>query len=92
VHGIRDNGQRIAAYFGSADEATDGVPLTAVLADDASGRLWVARSLCDGTTFASVVPEVAQAHLFEREIAEQYGVRFEGHPGLKPVRFHHSYR
>jgi len=92
VHGIRDNGQRIAAYFGSADEATDGVPLTAVLADDASGRLWVARSLCDGTTFASVVPEVAQAHLFEREIAEQYGVRFEGHPWLKPVRFHHSYR
>jgi hypothetical protein len=29
-----------------------------------------------------------QFHLFEREIAEQYGVKPEGHPWLKPVRFH----
>lgn len=29
-----------------------------------------------------------QFHLFEREIAEQYGVTPEGHPWLKPVRFH----
>jgi Ni,Fe-hydrogenase III large subunit len=30
--------------------------------------------------------------LFEREIAEQWGVRPEGHPWLKPIRFHPSYR
>jgi Ni,Fe-hydrogenase III large subunit len=29
-----------------------------------------------------------QFHLFEREIAEQYGIIPEGHPWLKPVRFH----
>ena len=33
-----------------------------------------------------------QAHWFEREIAEQWGVRPEGHPWLKPIRFHKSYR
>jgi Ni,Fe-hydrogenase III large subunit len=92
VRGVRDKGRRITAYFGSADEAAPGVPLTAVLADDANGRLYVSRTISDGKTFESVVPEVTQAHLFEREIAEQYGVRFEGHPWLKPVRFHHSYR
>ena len=31
-------------------------------------------------------------HLFEREIAEQFGLRPDGHPWLKPVRFHRSYR
>jgi Ni,Fe-hydrogenase III large subunit len=92
VHGVTDKGRRLAAYFGSADEAIADVALTAVLADDANGRLFVARTASDGTAFESVVPDVAEAHLFEREIAEQYGVRFEGHPWLKPVRFHRSSR
>jgi Ni,Fe-hydrogenase III large subunit len=30
--------------------------------------------------------------MFEREIAEQWGVKPEGHPWLKPVRFHDCYR
>ena len=36
--------------------------------------------------------ECPEVHLFEREIAEQWGVVPEGHPWLKPVRFHSSYR
>ncbi len=93
VDGVRDKGKRVASYFGTpGGTAADGVALLAVLADDANGRLTVARSACDGTAFVSVVPEIAQAHLFEREIAEQWGVTFEGHPWLKPVRFHHSWR
>ena len=31
-------------------------------------------------------------HLFEREIAEQYAVRPEGHPWFKMVRYHPNYR
>ena len=97
VNGVRDKGRRVVSYFGVAGgpesgPAADGISLVAVLADDANGRLSVARSTCDGTSFASLVPETAQAHLFEREIAEQFGVTFEGHPWLKPVRYHHSYR
>jgi Ni,Fe-hydrogenase III large subunit len=97
VRGVRDKGRRVASYFGMAADpasgpAAEGIGLVAVLADDANGRLFVARSTCDETAFESVVPAVAQAHLFEREIGEQYGVTFEGHPWFKPVRFHHSYR
>jgi hypothetical protein len=31
-------------------------------------------------------------HMFEREIAEQYGIRPEGHPWLKMVRYHANCR
>jgi hypothetical protein len=30
--------------------------------------------------------------MFEREIAEQFGIRPEGHPWLKMVRYHPNYR
>ncbi len=78
---------RLASFFGLRDEAGSGVELLAVLADDAQGRLRVCSCPIDGDTFRSLTPECPQAHLFEREIAEQTGVRPEGHPWLKPLRF-----
>jgi Ni,Fe-hydrogenase III large subunit len=89
-----ERAQRIASYFAldAPDDGHDGTQLFAVLADDETGRLRLARTLIRADNFESVVPVVPQAHLFEREIAEQYGLRPEGHPWLKPVRFHHSYR
>ncbi len=41
-----------------------------------------------GDRFPSLTPQCPQMHLFEREIAEQFGILPEGHPWLKPVRFH----
>src|SRR5262249_8855648 len=41
--------------------------------------------------YPSLTSDCAQAHLFEREIAEQWGIIPEGHPWLKPVRFHAPY-
>ena len=38
--------------------------------------------------YPSLTPECPQAHLFEREMAEQFGIIPEGHPWFKPVRFH----
>jgi Ni,Fe-hydrogenase III large subunit len=46
----------------------------------------------DADDFPSLTPQCPQFHLFEREIAEQFGVVPEGHPWFKPVRFHASYR
>ena len=40
------------------------------------------------TRSTSMTPDCPQAHLFEREIAEQWRLVAEGHPWLKPVRFH----
>ena len=45
-----------------------------------------------GDSFPSLTPDCPQVHLFEREIAEQFGLQPDGHPWLKPVRFHRSYR
>jgi len=39
-------------------------------------------------SYPALTSKWPQFHLFEREIAEQFGVTPEGHPWLKPVRFH----
>lgn len=62
--------------------------IVAVMVDDAGGRLLVARAVV-GDSYPALTPDCPQAHLFERELAEQYGVVPLGHPWLKPVRFHH---
>ncbi len=86
-----NHGQRIAALFGEAT-AADSVDLHVVLADEAHALLRVGRTRLEHDHYPALTPECSQAHLFEREIAEQFGVRPEGHPWLKPVRFHASYR
>ncbi|MBI4912426.1 MAG: NADH-quinone oxidoreductase subunit C [Acidobacteria bacterium] len=76
-------GFRLAALF-----ADDGPSLWAVLADDDTGTLQVGRTHLSQPSFAALTPKCPQAHLFEREIAEQFGIIPTGHPWLKPVRFH----
>ncbi|MBM4001179.1 MAG: hydrogenase [Planctomycetes bacterium] len=44
-----------------------------------------------GERYPALTRDVSQAHWFEREIAEQWGVVPENHPWLKPIRFHRSY-
>lgn len=85
VRGV-NAGRRIAALFGHRLSG-DRVGLIAVLADDLNGGLGVcATEVCD--RYAALTPSCPQAHWFEREIAEQWGVRPEGHPWLHPIRFH----
>lgn len=38
----------------------------------------------------SLTPGCLQLHVFEREIHENNGVEFDGHPWLKPVRYSHK--
>lgn len=81
---------RISSLFGHREP--DGrVRLTAVLARDPASTLEV---LCadPGHAYPALTPACPQAHLFEREIAEQWAIRPEGHPWLKPVRFHRPLR
>ncbi len=87
-------GQRIASLFacegetGQAMSQQAPIELLAVLADDTHGRLHIVSTRLDGDEFHALTPQCPQAHLFEREIAEQFGVKPAGHPWLKPVRFH----
>ena len=85
-----ENGARIAALFGRPGGG-DRVRLLAVLAHDAEGRLALCSTELAGA-YPALTPACGQAHWFEREIAEQWGIRPEGHPWLKPIRFHPSDR
>ena len=81
-------GRRVAALF-AAPTGRDGAPeLFVLLADDAHGRLWAGRAAVEHGQFPSLTPRCAQVHLFEREIAEQWGLVPAGHPWFKPVRYH----
>lgn len=83
------SGQRIASLFIVPTDSA-GFCLYAVLADDSKGILSVLSSGVSGE-YPSLTPDCPQAHLFEREIAEQWAVIPQGHPWLKPVRFHSSF-
>ncbi len=82
-------GSRIAAFFGQP--GANSIRLYAVLAHDESGTLALVSTEVDDS-YPSLTPDCPQAHWFEREIAEQWGITPSGHPWLKPVRFHSSYR
>lgn len=78
-------GGRICSLFGLPDGAA--VILLAVLGFDHQGYLEMVRTRATGA-FRSLTPEAPQAHWFEREIAEQWHLQPQGHPWLKPIRFH----
>jgi Ni,Fe-hydrogenase III large subunit len=82
---------RLAALFGH--ERDDGrVRLFAALADGEKSVISPLAADLPGESYPSLTPDCPQAHHFEREIAEQWGVVPLGHPWLKPLRYHHSYR
>ena len=83
-------GARLAALFGMP-VGGEAVRLFAVLACGDTGDFSVASADVEDH-YPALTPNCPQAHWFEREIAEQWGVRPEGHPWLKPIRFHRSYR
>ena len=87
--------RRVSALFGDARDGEGGrdlVELYAVLAEEDTASLLLARTRIEADVFESLTPDCPQVHLFEREIAEQYGCVPRGHPWLKPVRFHAPYR
>jgi len=84
------SGGRIAAYF-ARPQGGDDFELFAIITRDWDGELLILRSSV-GRTFPSFTLQCSEVHLFEREMAENYGVIPEGHPWFKPLRFHRSWR
>jgi len=83
-------GARISALFGFPTSAQN-IALMAVLAHDQAGRLELLRSSPLSKSYPALTPDCPQAHWFEREVAEQWNIKPEGHPWLKPIRFHAPY-
>jgi len=83
---------RVAAYFAALPEDGRGdLELFAVMARERNANFALYRTRI-GDRFPSLTPNCPQLHLFEREIAEQFGCVPEDHPWLKPVRFERSWR
>lgn len=85
IQGVHD-GLRLVCLCADAE-----LRLFAVLAEDAAQQLRVGRTKLVQASFPSITPHCVQANLFEREMAEQYGLVPQGHPWFKPVRFHASW-
>jgi Ni,Fe-hydrogenase III large subunit len=81
-----EGGERLVCLTAYRSEESRALRLLAVLASDPTGTLSVLSTEV-GAEFQSLTPDCGQAHLFEREIFEQWGSIPVGHPWLKPVRF-----
>ena len=90
IHAVEEGG-RISALF--AQPIHDrSMRLWAVLSQDNISRIMPLCADTEEDGFPSLTPLCAQAHWFEREIYEQWGLLPKGHPWLKPIRFHAPYR
>ena len=78
------SGGRALAYF--AVPEGEAHRLVLAVGFDREGRVEVYSTLVSGP-FKALTPSFPQLHLFEREIFEQAGLKPEGHPWLKPIRF-----
>ena len=89
---MSDARYHVAHYF--ATEIENGLRFYMLLLDDAAGDLLITSFIPDyyAEGLASLTALHEQFHPFEREIYELYGVPFDGHPWLKPLRFSHDRR
>lgn len=80
-------GCRVSSLFAMPSLSGEGNNLVVALSDDWNGEIRVGIAALHGREYLSLTPDCPQVHLFEREIAEQFGIVAQGHPWLKPVRF-----
>lgn len=91
LHLLSEPGNHCAAYY--AFPQNNKLKFICAIARDAERDIaLVAHGLKAGST--QLLPALSAQHLplqmFEREIHENFGIGFKGHPWLKPVRFSHD--
>ncbi|MCE5346602.1 MAG: NADH-quinone oxidoreductase subunit C [Bacteroidales bacterium] len=86
---LKDEARHCIAYYGVP---TSGIlKLFCYIADDNNSSIAVFSHELDNNTIVlkSITPVCPQLQIFEREIHENFGVVFDGHPWMKPVRYSH---
>lgn len=89
MENISNNNFRVLSLFCTTID--DALQLVCLLGNDFTSLLKVTKFTLKNKEFQSHATMIPQIHLFEREIAEQYGVTPHGHPWLKPVRFEQDF-
>ena len=89
---MKDSNYHVAHYF--ATEIAQGLKFYMILLNDATHEVLVTSFVPDyyAEGLASLTAIHPQFHPFEREIHELYGVPFDSHPWLKPLRFSYDRR
>ena len=85
---LTDSRYHLAHYF--ALPQGDRMVFYCLLLDDATSQVLItshALNYYDDTELPSLTAKHPQVHPFERDITERYGVRFDGMPWPKPLRF-----
>ena len=83
---VKEPAYHCVSYYGVEEQ--EKLRLICCMADDDHGTVHVSSSLVDRQ---AALPSFTANHLsfekFEREIHENFGIRYPDHPWLKPVRF-----
>ncbi|MDR0523347.1 MAG: NADH-quinone oxidoreductase subunit C [Candidatus Methanoplasma sp.] len=74
-------GMGLACLYARRDGG--GHALEAIMAGDGIERITLP---VDGGSFESISPAVPCASIYEREVFEEFGLRPEGHPDMRPLR------
>jgi len=79
--------KRVLAFFGV--KKNESTILYVIIGDDTISRLFITSVVFDKDTksYQSITPNVPSLHLFERDFYEETGIKPEGHPWLKPVKY-----
>jgi len=87
---LKDEAKHCVAYY--CLETSGKVKFYCCIADDNNNSITVFahEQNKDQVVLKSITPVCSQLHIFEREIHENFGVEFEGHPWLKPIRYSHD--
>ncbi|HBC77824.1 MAG TPA: NADH dehydrogenase subunit [Bacteroidales bacterium] len=84
---LSDQANHCVAYYGV--EVPGYLKLICCIVNDKthSIRIFSTHLINEKRSVKSLTSACPQLHIFEREIHENFGVEFEGHPWLKPVRY-----
>lgn len=84
---LKKNGNHVVNYFVHA--ASQKLRFYILIASDESHSIFIFSHVEDKTvkSLKSMTPVSYPMHIFEREIHENLGIDFTGHPWLKPVRY-----
>ena len=85
---IVKSGGKIVQYFAYED----GGSIRFIIVLRTGARIFAAGCDAPSDAYPAITCECEQFHMFEREIAEQFGIRPENHPWLKMVRYHSNFQ
>ncbi|MDD3324266.1 MAG: NADH-quinone oxidoreductase subunit C [Sulfurospirillaceae bacterium] len=89
VENITYNDFRVLSLFCTPNETK--FDIFCILGNDNTSLFKIFRHTLSSKKFQSHTETIPQIHLFEREIAEQFGITLDGAQWIKPVRFEQDF-